>query len=207
MHPDHGHWPGIIQRHLWHSAEVKRLAAEACSADIAKAAVLLVDCLQRGGKLLLCGNGGSAADCQHIAAEFVSVLRQDFVRPALAALALTTDTSFLTANANDFGFEGVFARQVEALGHPGDVLIGISTSGNSPNVLRAVAQAQQAGLRTVALTGVTGGKLAGLAEVTVRVPSTDVQHIQETHITIGHILCLLAEETLFAPRPYPSLKT
>jgi D-sedoheptulose 7-phosphate isomerase len=134
-------------------------------------------------------------------------LRQDFVRPALAAIALTTDTSFLTANANDFGFEGVFARQVEALGRRGDVLMGISTSGNSPNVLRAVARAHQVGLHTVALTGSTGGKLAALAEVTVRVPSTSVQHIQETHIAIGHILCLLVEETLFAPRPHPALKT
>lgn len=197
MNPDDVQWHSIIRDHLLHSAEVKRLAAEACAADIAKAAALLVDCLRGGGKILLCGNGGSAADCQHIAAEFTNVLRQDSVRPALAAIALTTDTSFLTASANDFGFEGVFARQVEALGRPGDVLIGINTSGNSLNVLRAVSRAHQLGLHTVALTGGTGGKLADLDEVVIRVPSNHVQHIQETHIAIGHILCLLLERALF----------
>jgi D-sedoheptulose 7-phosphate isomerase len=197
VNPDDGRWHGIIHDHLLHSAEVKRLAAETCAVDIAKAAMLLVDCLRGGGKILLCGNGGSAADCQHVAAEFTNVLRQGFARPALAAIALTTDTSFLTANANDFGFEGIFARQVEALGRPGDVLIGVSTSGNSPNVLRAVSRARQLGLYTVTLTGGTGGKLTDLAEIVIRVPSDNVQHIQETHIAIGHILCLLAEEALF----------
>lgn len=197
MNLDHGHWHGAIRDHLLHSAEVKRLAAEACAGDISKTATLLVDCLRSGGKILLCGNGGSAADCQHVAAEFTNLLRQEFARPALAAIALTTDTSFLTANANDFGFEVVFARQVEALGQPGDVLIAISTSGNSPNVVRATSRARQLGLHTVALTGHTGGRLADLAEVLIQVPSNNVQHIQETHIAIGHILCLLAECALF----------
>lgn len=145
MSPEHGHWHDAIRDHLLRSAEVKRLTAEACAAEIRKAVMLLVDCLRGGGKILLCGNGGSAADCQHIAAEFTNVLRQDFIRPALAAIALITDTSFLTAHANDFGFEGVFARQVEALGRPGDVMIGISTSGNSANVLQAISRAQQRG--------------------------------------------------------------
>lgn len=198
MTPDDAYWCGTIRSHLLRSAEVKRLAAEACTPDIAKTAILLTDCLRQGGKILLCGNGGSAADCQHIAAEFVSVMRQDFVRPALAALALTTDTSFLTANANDFGFERVFARQVEALGRPSDVLIGISTSGNSLNVVWAVSRARQLKLHTVALTGDAGGKLADEAEVVIRVPSNNVQHIQEAHIAIGHILCLLVEEALFS---------
>src|SRR5215470_10241561 len=124
MHSSEHHWPTTIQRHLLHSAEVKRLTAEACGPDIARAAALLVDCLRRGGKVLLCGNGGSAADCQHIAAEFVSVLSQDFLRPGLSAIALTTDTSILTASANDFGYAGVFERQAQALGRPGDVLVG-----------------------------------------------------------------------------------
>jgi len=200
MDRNDGRWHNVIRDHLTHSAEVKRSAAEVCAADIAKAAALMVDCLRRGSKILLCGNGGSAADCQHIAAEFTSALSQDFVRPALAAIALTTDTSFLTANANDFGFEGTFARQVEALGRPGDVLIGISTSGNSTNVVRAISLAREFGLHTVAFTGATGGQLAGLAEVVIRIPSNNPQHIQETHIAIGHIICTLVEHALFGDR-------
>jgi D-sedoheptulose 7-phosphate isomerase len=185
--------------HLLASAEVKRRIAESCLEEIVAAAEMIAQALRAGGKVMLCGNGGSAADCQHIAAEFMNLLRQDFQRTALAAIALTTDTSFLTANANDFGFEGVFARQVEALGRPGDVLIGISTSGNSPNVLQAISRAQQLGLQTVALTGSTGGKLASLAEVVIRVPSNSVQHIQEAHIAVGHILCDLVERSIFGP--------
>ena len=192
-----GRWHSVIGDHLLRSAEVKRLAVEACGPDIEKAGILLVDCLRQGHKILLCGNGGSAADCQHIAAEFVNVLRQDFMRSPLAAIALTTDTSFLTAHANDFGFEGVYARQVEAIGQPKDVLIGISTSGNSLNVVQALSRARQLGLHTVALTGDNSNKLADIAEVVVRVPSNNTQHIQETHIAIGHILCLLVEEMLF----------
>jgi len=147
--------------------------------------------------VLLCGNGGSAADCQHVAAELVSRLTRDSERPGLPAIALTTDTSFLTAYANDCGFEGVFARQVEALGRPGDVLIGISTSGNSPNVLRAVELAREKGMRSIALTG-QGGRLAKLADVAVSVPSDDTRHIQEAHLAVEHVLCLLVEESLFA---------
>lgn len=186
-----------VRAYLLASADVIQRTAQVCASDMAGAAALLAACLSDGGKILLCGNGGSAADCQHIAAELVSVLRKDFVRPALAAIALTTDTSLLTASANDFGFEGIFARQVEALGRRGDVLIGISTSGNSPNVLRAVSRARELGLHTIGFTGATGGALADLVDMVIRVPSDNVQHIQEAHTAIGHILCELAERTLF----------
>jgi D-sedoheptulose 7-phosphate isomerase len=145
---------------------------------------------------MLCGNGGSAADCQHIAAELVSTLTQAFRRPALSAIALTTDSSFLTAYSNDYGFEGIFARQVEAHGAPGDVLIAISTSGNSRNVVLAVEKARDLGIHTVGLLG-TGGKLQELPDIVVAVPSTNTAHIQECHITLGHILCDLVERSLF----------
>src|SRR5262249_44621419 len=139
-----------IREYLLASAEVKRIVAEKCANEIATAVALVVERLREGGKILLCGNGGSAADCQHIAAELTSALIKDRLRRPLPAIALTTDTSFLTASANDFGFEGVFARQVEALGRPGDVLIGISTSGNSPNIVRAVEVARSLELATIA---------------------------------------------------------
>jgi D-sedoheptulose 7-phosphate isomerase len=151
---------------------------------------------------MFCGNGGSAADSQHLAAEFTSLLRQEYPRPGLAAVALTTDTSFLTANANDFGFEGVFARLTQALGRKGDTLVGISTSGNSRNVVRAFEQARAMGIGTVAFTGIGGGRMAELADVVLSVPSNKVQHIQETHIALGHLLCQLVEESLF-PNPPP----
>lgn len=186
-----------IRAYLERSAEVKRAAATACAGDIARAAELLIVCYRAGGKVLFCGNGGSAADCQHLAAELVNVLSHDRPRPPLAAIALTTDTSFLTANANDVGFEHVFERQVEALGRPGDVLVAISTSGNSANVVRALERARVQGLGTVALTGADGGRAAGVADVAVRVPSDETQQIQETHIAIGHIICALVEQAQF----------
>ena len=194
---DHVPHVDVIRRHLLDSAEVKRQAADRCAADIERAAKLVAECLRNGGRLLLCGNGGSAADSQHIAAEFTSTLRRDIVRPALAAIALTTDTSFLTARANDFGFDDVFARQVEALGRFGDVLIGISTSGKSVNVIRAAARAKTLGMSTIGLTGAAGGGVGDNADVAIRIPSTDVQHVQEAHIAVGHVLCLLCEEILF----------
>lgn len=166
---------------------------------ILDAADVLAHALQAGNKILLCGNGGSAADCQHMVAEFTSCLTQDFKRPGLAAVALTTDTSFLTAYANDFGFEGVFERQVQAIGHAGDVLIGISTSGNSKNVVRAVLMAKESGIKTVVLTG-AGGRLkeiADIADIAICVPSTATQPIQETHLAIEHILCDIVERLLF----------
>ena len=189
-----------VRSYLAESAEIKRLTADACAEAIAAAAGVITEAFRTGGKLLICGNGGSAADCQHMAAEFVSRLTKDFERPGLPAIALTTDTSFLTAYANDCGFEGVFARQVQALGRPGDVLLGISTSGNSPNVIQAVELARATGLRTVSLTG-SGGRLGKLADVAIAVPSDDTQHIQETHLAIEHVLCMLVERALFGARP------
>jgi len=189
-----------VRAYLEEMADTAHRAAEACAEDVARAAELLVNALLDGGRILLCGNGGSAADSQHLAAEFVSTLTVDNRRPAIPALALTTDTSILTAIANDFGFEGVFARQVEALGRAGDVLIGISTSGDSANVTRAFEQAQAQELRTIALTGETGGMLAPMADVAIRVPSSETSHIQECHIGIGQLLAFMVEEMLY-PKP------
>jgi D-sedoheptulose 7-phosphate isomerase len=190
-------WRQEILSQLTESAAVQRLTATSCLEAILAAAGLIARSLAQGGKLMLCGNGGSAADCQHLAAELVGQMngRQ---RPALAALALTTDTSALTAVGNDFGYEMVFQRQVEALGRPGDVLIAISTSGRSPNVLLAVSAAARMGLRTVGFTGDGGGPLSDLTDIAVRVPSANTQRIQEAHIAIGHVICYLVERMLGA---------
>lgn len=147
-----------------------------------------------GGKLLLFGNGGSAADAQHVAAELVVRYHAD--RPAIAAIALTTDSSALTAGANDLGYERVFARQIEALGRPGDVAVGISTSGRSPNVLAALAAARERGLRTTGLTGADGPQMQALCDALLRVPSRVTARIQEMHIFLGHILCKALEQRL-----------
>jgi D-sedoheptulose 7-phosphate isomerase len=157
---------------------------------------MISDCFRTGGKLLLCGNGGSAADCQHMAAEFVSRLSTEFERPGLPAIALTTDSSFLTAYANDSGFEGVFERQVQALGKSEDVLIAISTSGNSKNVVRAVERASEMGLKSIGLLG-SEGRLSGQCDVAIAVPDPSTQHIQEAHLAIEHVLCELVEIQLF----------
>jgi D-sedoheptulose 7-phosphate isomerase len=195
-----------LRRHIETSIETKRNLLAGDASPILNAARVMTECLASGHKILLCGNGGSAADAQHIAAEFVSVLSQGFLRPGLGAIALTTDTSVLTASANDFGFAGVFERQVQALGRPGDVTIGISTSGNSENVLRAVSYARAHEMCTVALTGADGGKLAQAAQITLRVPSTVTQFIQESHIMLGHILCDLVEQSLSYEDAGPQLK-
>ncbi len=178
------------------SIATKQRLLSACETEILSASARVAASLRSGGKLLLCGNGGSAADCQHVAAELVSVLTQDHPRPGLAAIALTTDSSFLTASANDFGFDGVFERQVQALGRPGDTVMGISTSGNSENVLRAIRYGRRHEIATIALTGEHGGKLLGEAEICIRVPSRVVMHIQESHLMIGHIICDLVERAL-----------
>jgi D-sedoheptulose 7-phosphate isomerase len=162
---------------------------------IAKVSELLVGTLKKGNKVLLFGNGGSAADAQHIAAEFVGHFAFD--RPALPALALSVNTSCITAIGNDYGFDLVFSRQIEALARPGDVAIGISTSGNSSNVLHAVSVAHKMGLCTVALTGCTGGKLKNVVDHCICVPSNETPRIQECHILIGHIISQLVEETIF----------
>ncbi len=185
-----------VRDHLRTSAALRVAVADQCLDAILAAARTIASALRGGGKLLLCGNGGSAADCQHMAGELVSRLSADFPRPALPAVALTTDSSILTALSNDFGFESVFARQVQALGRPGDVLLGISTSGTSPNVLRAVEVARRIPMATIALTG-TQGRLKDLADVAISVPSDSVQHMQEAHLSIEHILCYLVERDLY----------
>lgn len=186
----------LIRAQLEAGAAVTLKAAAECAPAIARGADLIVESLSVGGKLLLCGNGGSAANCQHLAAEFVNVLDRGRPRPPLAAIALTTDTSLLTAIANDRGFEEVFERQVEALGRRGDVLLGITTGGKSPSVLRALRQARRQGLVTITLTGAGGNEVAALADVAVLVPSDNTQHIQEAHLAIGHLLCALVEQRI-----------
>lgn len=185
-----------VRARLLESAKVKRLAAQKCTDSILKTVQLIINTFSTGHKLLICGNGGSAADAQHMAAEFVCLLNKTISRPALPAVALTTNTSILTAYANDVGFDEVFKRQVQALGQAGDLLIGISTSGNSKNVIAAVEYAKSSGIHTIALIG-DKGKLGQSADVTISVPSTNTQYIQETHIAIEHTICELVEEYLF----------
>ena len=184
-----------IKEQLTASARVKEAMVDACGRTIEEGALVIAKALTAGGKVLLCGNGGSAADCQHIAAELVGRFRRN--RKGLPAVALTTDSSIVTALANDNSFGSIFERQVEALGNSGDVLIGISTSGNSENVVRAIRAAKARGLHTVVLSGDNGGAMAGLGEVEILIPSADVQRIQEGHITVGHIFCDLVEQELF----------
>lgn len=179
------------------SIAVKQALAvdESLLAEIAAVAKVCIETCRRGGKLLFCGNGGSAADAQHIAAELSG--RFKFDRPPLYAEALHVNTSYLTAVANDYGYDETFARMVRAAGRPGDVLFAISTSGNSANILRAAQDALHIPMTVVALTGVGGGQLAGLAQHLIAVPSADTARIQECHILIGHILCGLIEEGMF----------
>ena len=175
-------------------AELARKVADTMGPDLDRAYQLVRATVDRQGTLLFCGNGGSAADAQHMATEYV--VRYLRTRRAYPAIALTTDTSLLTAAANDLGFETVFARQVEALGKKGDLLIIHSTSGNSPNVLKGAEAAKACGMTTVAWTGGTGGKLAALVDFPFVVPSKVTARIQESHITLGHVLCELTEEEL-----------
>ena len=168
-----------------HLAAIK--ATFALEADIKKACETAVATLKAGGKILLCGNGGSAADAQHIAAELTGRYKTE--RGALAGIALTTDTSALTAIGNDYGYEFVFSRQLEALGRGGDLLIAISTSGNSGNVVKALELARKIGIKTIGLSGRTGGAMNELCELNLVVPSNDTPRIQEMHIMIGHIIC------------------
>jgi phosphoheptose isomerase len=191
---------GARERAEAYLADAASLLAEvrtACLDDIVSASAMLIDTFRAGRSLVICGNGGSAADAQHLAAEFVSALTLEHPRPAMRAIALTTDTSALTAIANDYGVDRMFARQVEAIGTEGDVLLAISTSGNSPNVLGAAETARTSGIGVVALTGDSGGRLAPLADVAIRVPSTTTAHIQECHLAIEQLLALLAERELY----------
>ena len=186
-----------VQRYLTEASDLMARVAAECGGEILAAADRLIGAVRAGGTVLICGNGGSAADAQHLATEFVSTLTLDHPRPAIRALALTTDTSLLTAIANDYGVEGIFARQVEAIGRPDDVLLGISTSGNSANVIRAAERARDLGLGVLALTGGSGGTLAPLADVAIRVPSTVTAHIQECHLAIEQLLASLVERALY----------
>ncbi len=187
----------FITDSLRESAATKTRIAETCRADISKAIDLLINALKAKKKVLLCGNGGSAADAQHLATEFVIRLSPAITRPGLPAIALTTDTSNLTAGSNDFGFDTVFARSVEALGNEGDVLIGISTSGNSANVNNAFKTAKGKKMVTIAFLGKDGGKSKDLVDLAIVVPSNDTQRIQEGHITIGHIIFQEVEQEMF----------
>lgn len=179
------------------SAEMKLKMKDQLLDVVSSAVNLLVDCFNNGNKLLLCGNGGSAADSQHIATEFVIRLNSSIKRPALPAFALTTDSSNLTAGGNDIGFENVFARNVEGLGNKGDVLLAISTSGNSPNIVKAVEMAKSKGMSVIGFLGGNGGKLKNMVDIAIVIPSSSTQRIQEGHITIGHIICESVEQILF----------
>ena len=173
----------------------RRFAAlEAEAPRIAAAAELLIECFRAGNKVIFCGNGGSAADSQHLAAEFMGRYRRD--RKPLPSLSLTVDTSALTAIGNDYGFEHVFSRQLRGIGVRNDVLVGISTSGNSANVVHAFGVAKEIGVRRIALTGQGGGKLADLADLALKVPSTRTNEIQEMHIAIGHMICGFVEDAV-----------
>jgi D-sedoheptulose 7-phosphate isomerase len=185
----------LVRAALLEGVALRQQLSDEQADTIAACAERISASLRAGGKLLLCGNGGSAADCQHIAAELTGRF-SGATRPALAAIALTTDTSALTAIANDFGFEEVFARQVEALGRPGDVLLAISTSGRSPNVVRAAESARARGIVVLALTGAEGGPLGELAAATIKTPRAHTARVQELHLTVGHILCDLVERAL-----------
>jgi len=184
----------IISEILEESLRVKRVSIQANAERIRLSAEVLAACLGAGHKILIFGNGGSAADAQHLAAEFVNRFRIE--RPPLAALALTTDTSVLTSIGNDYHFDEVFEKQVRALGVKGDVAWGISTSGNSPNVVNAVRSARARGLKTIGMTG-EGGQLAECADLVLTVESPVTARVQETHITMGHLLCELVDRILF----------
>ena len=188
----------FIAENLKNSISAKEKLFETQSEVIIRLAQLIAEIIKNGNKLLIFGNGGSAADAQHMAAEFVNRFMID--RPPLAAIALTTDTSNITSIGNDFSFDDIFVKQVQALGKEGDLALGISTSGNSPNVIKAIETAADLGLHTVVLTGGSGGKLAGLAEVVINVPSDITPHIQEAHVWVEHLLCWMVDDILFGDK-------
>jgi D-sedoheptulose 7-phosphate isomerase len=189
----------IIQKRFKESAEVKNRFLKENLSRLLDVIKLISHCFEAGNKLFFFGNGGSAADAQHLAAEFVNRYIMD--RPPLPAIALTTDTSILTSISNDFSFSEVFAKQLKALGKEGDVAVGISTSGTSPNIIKAFEVAKEMGMKTIALTGNDGGSLVKIADVSLIVPSSSTPRIQEVHILIGHILCELVEHYLFLNNP------
>jgi len=182
---------------LRESADTKIGMIESCKDNVLKAADIIKASFSNDGKLMLCGNGGSAADCQHIATEFVVRLSHDIERPSLPAIALTTDTSNLTAGGNDIGFENIFARSIQGLGKKGDVLIAISTSGKSKNIINAVKAAKEKGIKIIGFLGGNGGLIKDLTDLSIIIPSDNVQRIQEGHITAGHIICELVEREMY----------
>ncbi len=186
----------LIEIEIKENIRTKEKVLAECVGTIEKIGSLLSGALKAGNKVLFCGNGGSAADSQHIAAELVGRFCKE--RAALPAIALTTDSSILTCLGNDYGYEHVFRRQVEALGQSGDVLVGITTSGNSANVLAAVVAARAKGMKTVAFTGHGGGKIVSCVDLALVIPSDNTQRIQESHIMVGHIVCSIIETTLFS---------
>ena len=181
-----------IKNQILESAKIKKEMVKIGVESIEKAAEFLIESIKAGGKILWCGNGGSAADAQHLATELMGGM-SDHDRMPIPSIALTTDSSFITAWSNDTDFDSIFSRQVQGLGTEGDVLIGISTSGNSENVINALKQAKYKNLKTIAFAGKTGGSLDGIADITIKVPSDNTQRIQESHIMIGQILCSLIE--------------
>lgn len=193
----------LIQDRIQSSISVKQaLLVDASLIDrISSFSKLLEETYRSGGKVLFCGNGGSAGDAQHLAAELSG--RFYLNRAPLYAEALHVNSSYVTAVANDFGYEEVYARMVEACGRPGDVLVAISTSGNSPNIIRAIDRAKQLGMVVVGMTGATGGKMADLCDLLVNIPSEDTPRIQESHILVGHIICELVEKSLFSQPELP----
>ena len=171
---------------------------ETLKAAVQDAVDAIVNCFRSGGRVYFCGNGGSAADAQHLAAEFSG--RFYFDRPVLPADALHCNTSYLTAVGNDYGYDRIFARLISGLGQKGDILVGISTSGNSKNILQAFEVCREKGVRTIAMTGATGGRMKALADLLINIPSTDTPRIQEAHITVGHIICELVEQAMFGEK-------
>ena len=185
----------FIAENLRNSIAAKERLAAGQTDVIIRLAKLMAEILKNGNKLLFFGNGGSAADAQHLAAEFVNRFIID--RPPQAAIALTTDSSNITSIGNDFSFDEIFKKQIQALGKPGDLALGISTSGNSPNVIKGIETAATMGLHTAVLTGGSGGKLAGMAEIVINVPVDRTPHIQEAHLWVEHLLCWLVDDILF----------
>ena len=183
-----------VKQFLKTSGDLKYQVAETLSEEILCAAYSIRDCISTGGKLILMGNGGSAADSQHIAAELIGRFKKE--RKAIPAHALTVDSSSLTALGNDYGFESIFSRQVEALANPNDAVVGISTSGNSKNIIRALSLAREIGAKTIGLMGNDGGEMKNCVDIGIIVPSSDTARIQEVHITIGHIICEIIEQDL-----------
>ncbi len=191
---------GRISNIISNSIEVKKkiLNSDKLLKSIENAAETIIDAYKNNKKVLFCGNGGSAADAQHLAAELSGRFYYD--RPPLAAEALHVNTSYMTAVANDYSYDEVYARYIAGVGNSGDILIGLSTSGNSKNVIKAMEQAKKLGMKTISLTGSTGGKMKEVSDILINVPSNDTPRIQESHIMIGHIICEIVESTLF-PKP------